>query len=391
MDVYTYELPPERIAQRPCYPADAAKLLVVDRSSGELKSVVFRQLTEFLTQPEFLTQKDLLILNNTKVIPARIFFNIGDAEGELLIVRKITGGLYECLGRPGKKLVDGASLTISAASASIQVRIYRAESILEHNGASLAQFFNASLPSDMQATGLPELLAECQKIDFKSGNFLACFTDESGALIDRSLAEIGVMPIPPYIRDGHGDQQDQRDYQTLFAEKEGSVAAPTASLHFTPELLAQVEQLCSVEKITLHVGPASFRPVVRGAELVPPGQEFLHVESAVMEKIAALKDAKATSTGASSRGRTIAVGTTVVRALESAARGDLEGATELFIQPGFEFKAVDALITNFHQPGTTHLLLVEALLGRDLLAKAYQFALDNGYRFLSYGDAMLIV
>lgn len=386
MDVYTYELPPERIAQRPCYPADSAKLLVIDRRSGELKSVVFREL------PGFLSQRDLLILNNTKVIPARIFFNIGDTEGELLIVRKIAPGLYECLGRPGKKLVNGASLTISAASASIQVRIYRSDGILENGGASLAQFFKASLPADMQGTVISGLLAECQKIDFKSGNFLACFTDDSGTLIDRALTEIGVMPIPPYIRDGHGDQQDQQDYQTLFAEEEGSVAAPTASLHFTQELLANIEQLCSVDKITLHVGPASFRPVVRGAELVPPGQEFLHVESAVMEKIAALRDAaEATSTGTSSRGRTIAVGTTVVRALESAARGELEGATELFIQPGFEFKAVDALITNFHQPGTSHLLLVEALLGRELLAKAYQFALDNGYRFLSYGDAMLIV
>jgi len=194
------------------------------------------------------------------------------------------------------------------------------------------------------------------------------------------------MPIPPYIRSGHGDEQDVLDYQSIFARHEGSIAAPTASLHFSPELISQLtrEIGCAVGAVTLHVGTASFQPVLIDGALRPPSEERFEVPDRTLEAARVAR----------SRGqRVVAVGTTVTRALETVgAPGEVEGGrTGLFIQPGFEFKLVDVLVTNFHQPGTTHLLLVEALLGRALVERCYQEALREGYRFLSYGDGMIIV
>jgi S-adenosylmethionine:tRNA ribosyltransferase-isomerase len=195
------------------------------------------------------------------------------------------------------------------------------------------------------------------------------------------------MPIPPYIRNGRGDEQDRVDYQSIFAEHPGSVAAPTASLHFTTELVdSLVNQVgCRVDRLTLHVGTASFQPIMVNEVLRPPGEERFVVAESLIEKLLETK---------AQGGRVIAVGTTVVRALESAVRssdlGSMQG-TQLFIQPGFQFQMVDALITNFHQPRTTHLLLVEALLGSEGIESTYRAALAHEYRFLSYGDGMLIV
>ncbi len=201
------------------------------------------------------------------------------------------------------------------------------------------------------------------------------------------LFAAGLMPIPPYIRDGYSDEADFEDYQTHFASKEGSVAAPTASLHFTPELMAEIEgRGVRKEFLTLHVGAASFLPLWKpGEELQQPGEERMFYLQRVVDAIKETRE----------RGkRVFAVGTTAVRALETMMRREAadgeELRTDLFIQPGFEFKAIDGMVTNFHQPGTTHLLLVEAFLGRELLNRAYQHALAGDYRFLSYGDGMLL-
>ncbi|NDC38322.1 MAG: S-adenosylmethionine:tRNA ribosyltransferase-isomerase, partial [Proteobacteria bacterium] len=217
------------------------------------------------------------------------------------------------------------------------------------------------------------------------------FTSADTRSVRDLLFEVGSMPVPPYIRGGRGDEADRSDYQSIFAAVEGSVAAPTASLHFTPELVASMRAAGAViSEITLHVGAASFLPLWRegqSVKITPPGSERGIYSATLREKILATKG----------RGnRVITVGTTVVRAVETMMRLEhrAEGEpfdTDLFISPGFKFKAVDWLVTNFHQPATTHLLLVEALLGRNMLAKGYQHALANGYRFLSYGDGMVII
>ena len=219
------------------------------------------------------------------------------------------------------------------------------------------------------------------------------FVDEHGALATRALLHaVGHMPIPPYIRRGISDEQDRADYQTFFAANDGSIAAPTASLHFTPELFERIRARgAAVRFLTLHVGAASFLPLWHGDEdeLRKPGAERFYYDPTVLTDCAAAR---------ARGGRVIAVGTTVVRALESHAAHAHKGgdksatllSTELFITPGYQFALVDALVTNFHQPRTTHLLLVESLLGRARLQRVYEYALAHDFRFLSYGDGMFI-
>ena len=211
------------------------------------------------------------------------------------------------------------------------------------------------------------------------------FSSPDGVDVHKELTRLGSMPIPPYIRGGKGDEQDLTDYQTIFAQTPGSVAAPTASLHFTPQLVTDIRARGNlVSFITLHVGTASFQPVVVDGVLKSPATESLHVAESTLTELTKSKDNGTPVVG---------VGTTVVRALESSygsGAAASQGETALFITPGYNFRCIDHLITNFHQPGTTHLLLVEALLGRDLLHAAYSHALKSGYRFLSYGDGMLI-
>jgi S-adenosylmethionine:tRNA ribosyltransferase-isomerase len=203
----------------------------------------------------------------------------------------------------------------------------------------------------------------------------------------RLIESLGTMPIPPYIRNGRADDQDKIDYQSIFAEHVGSVAAPTASLHFSTALIENIRASvgCQIDTVTLHVGAASFQPIFVNGELRPPGTEEFNVLPSLIESLQASRSAG---------GRVIAIGTTVIRALESAARqgsSSHDTETSLFISPGFQFNLVDAVVTNFHQPSTTHLLLVESLLGKDLLCRSYETALANEYRFLSYGDGMLIL
>lgn len=340
-DPFVYDLPKERIAQRPCHPADHAKMLVVDRSRGEVSDSYFHEL------PGLLSSKDRLVFNDTRVIPARLFGSLhtsGQGAVELLLIERISDSRWICIGRPLKKIRSCGRV-------------------------------------DFSPTLWCEVIPQSDTLDRVTVEF---FTSEASH-ISMAIASHGCMPIPPYIRGGKGDELDETDYQTIFATHPGSVAAPTASLHFNDGLMKRIdsESGCDVSRITLHVGTASFLPVLDDhGGLRRPGAESFRVDDSAMNELVSTKE---------NAGRVIGVGTTVVRALESAALQPHAGATELFITPGYRFQLVDALITNFHQPGTTHLLLVEALVGRVLLEKAYKHALANDYRFLSYGDGMFIV
>ncbi|MCB0310151.1 MAG: tRNA preQ1(34) S-adenosylmethionine ribosyltransferase-isomerase QueA [Bdellovibrionales bacterium] len=344
MDCFSYDLPRERIAQRPVSPPEAARMLVVHRSTSGIKDLHFADF------PCLVGEGDLLVFNNSKVIAARFFGSIsGSSPVELLLLEESPGSKWLCIGRPLKKFKQGAVI---------------------------------DLCGDVSAV-----------IGERVGEYTVyiTFLDKDGVHLDRQdLLLKGCMPIPPYIRNGVGDVQDRSDYQTSFAKVEGSIAAPTAGLHFSPSLIEAIGQRgCEIEYVTLHVGTHSFLPLHRvGGSLSRPGRENYLNDSALLNKIMSLRQ---------SGGRVIAVGTTCVRALESMARqahsSSSSGAilaTELFIQPGFSFKAIDALVTNFHQPDTSHLQLVEAFLGRPLLERCYSHALRGAYRFLSYGDGMFL-
>lgn len=333
---YSYELPADRIAQRPCHPPDRARMLVVERTSSALALSTFEQL------PRLLRPTDVLIFNETRVIPARLFGQKGTVAVELLLLKEIECGRWHTIGKPMRRL--------------------KAQDWIQYDADLRAQFIGRT--ADDGAL-----------VDFWKG--------DRKATREEVLSQ-GYMPIPPYIREGVSDAQDTVDYQTFFAKQEGSIAAPTASLHFTSQLMNAISALgCRSLFVTLHVGLSSIREIQDSS---PPGSETYHVSAEVLAEV---KSAKAKGS------RVIAVGTTVVRALESAVRNQEKyvhsRATNLFIQPGFEFLAIDALITNFHLPNSTHLLLVEAFMGnRRLLNDSYQLALNEGLRFLSYGDGMFI-
>lgn len=344
---FSYTLDPVRIAQRPISPADAAKLLVVYRNDGSIRE------TTFLALPELLNPNDLLVFNDSKVIPVRLFGALepNDSEVEMLLLSEVERGRWRALGRPLKRLTPGSRVKFAAGlSANVGARLSEQEIELE-------------------------------------------FVDLSNIPPERAtILAAGTMPIPPYIRRGVGDEQDRSDYQNVFAAVEGSIAAPTAGLHFTDRLLGKIRAVgCAVEFLTLHVGPYSFQPIEReDGELRTPGMERYCYSPEILAAIAATR---------ARGGRVIAIGTTVVRALESMVAADpvaseltgAESETEIFIQPGYKFLAIDSLVTNFHQPRTTHLLLLQAILGRDLLEKSYTHALDNEFRFLSYGDGMIVL
>jgi len=338
---YTYDLPRERIAQRPVYPYDTARMLVVSRRRGIVADTDFRSLPTFVQKP------DCLVFNDSAVIPARLFGVLaqgGTGVEMLLLTGDPQSGRYRALAKPMRKLKVGAIIRCS---------------------------------EDLEAAvvGRDEFTVELQ---------LAVSSKE--LTIPQAIDRCGSMPIPPYIRDGVADERDRADYQPPFASHPGSVAASTASLHFTKQLLSALE-VNGVQRacITLHLGTASFQPVYRDGELRPPAAERYHFPDQLGSALRATEAA---------HGRVIAVGTSVVRALETyarLARAAAAGETDLFIQPGFNFEMVDAVVTNFHQPGTTHLLLVESFLGRALLDESYRYALAHRFRFLSYGDGMLLV
>ncbi len=343
LDPWNYDLPEERIAQRPVHPYDTAKLLVISRSNSKLTEATFREL------PEFLSPNDTLFINDTKVIPARFLGTLpGGGGAEVLILDETKKDEWLSIGRPLKRFKEG---TVISFGANLHAKII-------------------ARPS--------------------SERVLLSFYSDTTESVKDLMMRVGIMPIPPYIRGGKGDAEDRADYQTIFAQHEGSVAAPTASLHFTPELLQSIiVKGIGISYVTLHVGAASFLPLWHDhePELRKPGFEKFVYSSSVMRAVEATKKRG---------GRVIAIGTTVVRALESMAKVGAAGkdgeilSTDLFITPGYKFQAVDSIVTNFHQPRTTHLLLVQAAMGKPLLEQAYQHALGHKFRFLSYGDGMLI-
>lgn len=332
---FDFNLPPERIATFPVEPRDHSRLLVVERDTGRMSDKHFYDLTSELEAG------DLLVLNRTKVLPARLFgFAADNRKFEVMLLkRSSTLSTWECLVRPGNKVTEqGLELNVGGDPVFVT-----------RNGDT---FFAA----------LPHFDIEKQVA---------------------WLEQHGKMPLPPYIK-REATQDDSLRYQTVFAQDWGSVAAPTAGLHFTPELLEKVKAKgVEIAEVTLHVGYGTFAPV-RVEDL---SQHEMHSEAYTISEdtYARLEKAK------QERRRIIAVGTTTLRALESIPTLGLTGETRIFIQPGYKFQWADGLITNFHLPQSTLLVLVSAFLGKDLTHRCYQAAIEREYRFYTYGDAMLIV
>lgn len=335
---FDYELPLEFIAQTPSEPRDSSRLLVLERASGSIKHCMFRDLGDYL---EF---GDLLVLNETRVIPARLYGHKIPTAGrvEVLLLRWVEDRTWECLVR-GKGLLEGRQIQIENGPQAEIVAVLEGSRRLVHFEESIESF----------------------------------------------LDDIGNVPLPPYIRTALSDPER---YQTVYASQPGSVAAPTAGLHFTPDLILHLkDQGIRFTNLTLHVGLDTFAPVTEDE----PVMHTIHTEWCQVSKHTADEVNHTRREGR----RIIAVGTTSVRALESAAQnqsqGDMlrrfDGATGLFMLPGYEFSAVDAMITNFHLPRSTLLMLVSAFAGRERVLETYQVAKENGYRFYSFGDAMLII
>ena len=341
MDVkdFYYDLPQELIAQDPLEDRSSSRLMVLDKITGEVEHRHFKDITEYLRPG------DCLVINNTKVIPARLY---GVKEGteakiEILLLKRKENDIWETLVKPGKKCKIGTKIVF----------------------------------------GKGILTGEVVDI-VEEGNRLIQFHYEG--IFEEILDRLGQMPLPPYITH---QLQDKNRYQTVYAKYDGSAAAPTAGLHFTPELLQQVRDMgVEIAEVTLHVGLGTFRPVKETDVL----KHHMHSEFYKIEQSEADKINKAKKEGH----RVIAVGTTSTRTLESAAdeNGFLtekSGWTEIFIYPGYQFKVIDALITNFHLPESTLVMLVSALAGREHVLAAYETAVEEKYRFFSFGDAMFIV
>ncbi len=354
LTAYDYELPLEQIAQNPACPRDRARLLVVDSPTSHSHHV-FRDL------PDLLKRGDLLVMNNTRVIPARLYGQkASGALVEVLLLEEQQHNIWLALVKPGKRLQPGATI-----------------------------FFHSQQSEDTREQGKtnPSLLlsATILATDEETGGRLLQFHVPSGASVIQFLDAFGRVPLPPYITNS---QAELEQYQTVYAQKPGAVAAPTAGLHFTPQLLRQLQEY-GIEQafVTLHVGVGTFRPVeVEDVKTHKMHGEWIEVGAETVEQIRATK---------ARGGRIIAVGTTTVRALEGAAQsGQLQpfcGKTNVFIYPGYQWRVVEGLITNFHLPRSSLMMLVSAAIGRQRLLALYQVAIAAGYRFYSFGDAMLIL
>lgn len=335
---FSFDLPEELIAQDPLEDRSGSRLLVLDKETGEVSHHIFREITEYL-EPG-----DCLVLNDTKVIPARLIGSkIGtDAKIEILLLKRMENDVWETLVKPGKKAKVGAKISFGEGLLTGEV------------------------------VGIVE-----------EGNRLVKFTYDG--IFEEILDQLGQMPLPPYITH---QLEDKNRYQTVYAKHSGSAAAPTAGLHFTPELLRKIEDKgVDVAKVTLHVGLGTFRPVkVDNILEHHMHSEFYRIEQSEADKINRAKE---------NGHRVICVGTTSCRTIESAAdeNGRLRecsGWTEIFIYPGYQFKVLDCLITNFHLPESTLIMLVSALAGREHVLAAYEEAVKERYRFFSFGDAMFI-
>lgn len=333
---FYYDLPPELIAQTPVEPRDSSRLLVYNRAQDKVEHRIFRNVTDYLNAG------DVLVINNTKVLPARMYAHTPNGGVvEILLLKRLDKDRWEVLCKPGKKCTIGRSFTI------------------------------------------------CDKLSFTvegitdSGERVVRFNYNS--VFENILEEVGSMPLPPYIKQ---KLQDKNRYQTVYAKTDGSAAAPTAGLHFTPELLKKIKDMgVEVVEVLLHVGLGTFRPVKE--EIITDHK--MHGEHYEVTEQAAAAINKARAEGR----RIIAVGTTSVRTLESATGEDgvlraEKGETHIFIYPPYKFKCVDALITNFHLPESTLIMLVAALVGREKILDLYKTAVDERYRFFSFGDAMFL-
>jgi S-adenosylmethionine:tRNA ribosyltransferase-isomerase len=339
LDDFAYDLPPDRIADRPCEPRDRARLLVIpaagdfaDRRIGDL--------------PELLRAGDLLVFNDTKVIPARLYGRRGMARIEATLYRDESPGLWRAFVKGARRLKPGDIVEFAPG--------FSAEVAVKYPEGDLALRFGLA-----------------------------------GEAFRAALARHGAMPLPPYLkRPRGGDPDDRARYQTIFAREEGAVAAPTAGLHFTQGLLDRLaERGILSTTLTLHVGPGTFLPVKES----DPRAHRMHAEWGILSPETAKRIASVRNGG----GRVVAVGTTSLRLLETAAaeHGEVRpyaGETRLFILPGYRFRAIDMLLTNFHLPRSTLLMLVAALAGLPRIRAAYAHAIAEGYRFYSYGDACLI-
>ena len=335
---FDYKLPEELIAQDPLADRSASRLMVLDKKTGEIEHHNFKEITRYLSPG------DCLVLNNTKVIPARLF---GVKEGteakiEILLLKRRENDIWETLVKPGKKAKPGTKIN-----------------------------FGDGLLKGVVIDVVDE------------GNRLIQF--QYKGIFEEILDKLGQMPLPPYITH---QLKDKNRYQTVYAKHDGSAAAPTAGLHFTPELLKEIEQKgVSVAEVTLHVGLGTFRPVkVENVLEHHMHSEFYQITQEAADKINAAKTVGK---------KVVSVGTTSTRTLESAAdeKGILtakSGWTDIFIYPGYRFKVIDALITNFHLPQSTLVMLVSALAGREHILDAYRIAVEERYRFFSFGDAMFI-
>jgi len=362
--VFDYDLPSERIAQTPLEPRDASRLMVVERVGGTLQHRRFRDL------PGYLPPRDVLVVNDSRVIPARILAHKpSGGRVEILLLRRLEGERWEALVG-GKRVRRGSTLLVEEGDARVSARVIA---------------------------------------DLGDSRRVVEFDPPIGQLLER----VGHTPLPPYI---HAVLADGERYQTVYARVDGSAAAPTAGLHFTPNMLLALRgRGVTLATVTLHIGLDTFKPVT----VEDVADHVIHSEWASLSPEAA----RAINQGRRGGGRVVAVGTTAVRTLETAALrcagvvgslrrasqhegvwahgpavtqgsqavGPFEGATDLFIHPGFRFRAVDALVTNFHLPRSSLLMLVSAFAGRELIRHAYEVAIAEGYRFYSFGDAMLIL
>ncbi len=352
VDLFDFDLPEERIALRPARPRDAARLLIVEPGQGFAERHV-RDL------PELLAPGDVLVVNDTKVIPAELHGERFRAESvvpvSVTLFERVDPSRWRAFARPGRRIAPGDRLRFGAAT----------------EGACLVAGLDATVEDKSEA-----------------GDVLIRF-DLSAPILDESIESIGHMPLPPYIAGRRAeDAADRADYQTVFAAEEGAVAAPTAGLHFTEDLLARLDAAgVETRTVTLHVGPGTFLPV----KAEDTADHRMHAEWGTVSADTAEALNRARARG----GRIVAVGTTSLRVLESAADADgtirsFAGETSIFITPGYRFRAVDLLMTNFHLPRSTLFMLVSAFSGRETMLAAYRHAIDAGYRFYSYGDASLL-
>ena len=335
---FYFDLPEELIAQTPIEQRDHSRLLHLDKISGETEDLHFYDLKKFLKPG------DCLVLNNSRVLPARLLGSRSTGGSvELVLLRDLGDGRWECLSRPGRKTKPGTELEFGEGELKATV-----ESVVE-GGNRIVQFHYEGIFMEV-------------------------------------LERLGKMPLPPYIK---AELQDSERYQTVYSKELGSAAAPTAGLHFTKELLEDIEEMgVKVRYVTLHVGLGTFRPVKEDAI----EDHEMHSEFCIVPE----ETAEAINETKKNGGRVIAVGTTSCRTLESFAEEDgtmkpKSGWTNIFIYPGYKFKCIDALVTNFHLPESTLIMLVSALAGRDHVLSAYEHAVEERYRFFSFGDAMIII